>query len=195
MDRTYYAVVPVPAGTAQATPVSVPVTLEDAILKGVECVVPDGHCGLTGIRLLQSQQQIFPWANNSYLVANDEKIPIAYDDQIQSSGITAQGFNTDIFDHSFYLRFTITDLPLPGTEPSSSESAPIGIQSSFIPEPDAFNIDNILAETSVTPDFADVSGEPPPPVEPTLPLPVSIEPPTVGPVRKPKPIRKKAGRR
>lgn len=145
MDRIYYEVVTVPAGTLQASPFSAVIPLEDNQLVSITVVVPDGHCGLTGIRLLQSQQQVFPWANNSYIVANDERIIYDYKDEIQASGMTAEGFNTDIFDHSFYFRFTITNLPEPGAEPSAEAVTPGQAPAVYVPETDQLNTENIVA--------------------------------------------------
>lgn len=145
MDRIYYEVVTVPAGTLITAPFSAVIPLEDNQLLSVTVVVPDGHCGLTGIRLLQSQQQVFPWANNSYIVANDERIVYDYKDEIQASGMVAEGFNTDIFDHSFYFRFTITNLPEPGAEPSAEAVTSAQAPAVYIPETDQLNTENIVA--------------------------------------------------
>lgn len=126
MDRLYQLAATFPAGTPVNAPISVPLILEDNQLVEMDITIPDGPSGLMGFRVLQSQQQIVPWGNTGFIVANDEKIRYSYDDQIQSSGIVVQGYNTDIFAHTIYIRVTITDLPLPGTD---AEADIVGDQS------------------------------------------------------------------
>lgn len=186
MDRIYYEVVTVPPNTPATTPTVVSILLEDAELKEIDCRIPDGHCGLTGIRLLQSQQQIWPWANNSYFVGNDDKLNIPYDDQIQASGIVANAYNTDIFQHSFYLRFTITDLPLPGEEAPAEVAAPGSQSSTFVPEDDEFSVDNILGD-----DSGDETGQEPgqPPVE--APAPIAVVPVSFAGSKQKRPVKHK----
>lgn len=111
MDRFYRFTVTVPSGTAIAAPAAVALPLEDATLKRIEITIPDGHNGLTGIRILWANQQIIPWGNNSWIVANGRIILISFDDEMTVTGLVAQGYNTDVFDHSFYIDVTISDLP------------------------------------------------------------------------------------
>jgi len=111
MDRFYYQSFAIPANTQQNAPVSFPFPLEDATLKHGAITVPDGHNGFTGIRVLWGTQQIWPWSNNQFVVANGRTIPIGFDDYITISGLIIEAFNTDIFNHTFYMELTISDLP------------------------------------------------------------------------------------
>lgn len=112
--RLYELDVTVPAGTAQITPQVTPWPLENAQLVQIELIVPPGHVALTGIRILQAQQQIIPWGNLSYLRMDSEKLVIPFNGEIGANALSINTFNTDIFAHTFYLRATIQDLPLPG---------------------------------------------------------------------------------
>lgn len=109
MDRFYFETVAVPAGTLQSAPLDHPMPLEDANLKAISITVPDGHNGLTGIRVLWSGQQIVPWGNNSFIVANNRTIPVDFNDYITVTALKFEAFNTDVFPHSFYVEITITD--------------------------------------------------------------------------------------
>lgn len=114
MDRLYYLSPLTPAGTSIAAPLSTSWPLEDAQLKRVVITVPPGHNGLTGIRVLWSGQQIIPWANNQFLVANGRTIEVNFDDYMTIMGLVVVTYNTDVFDHTFYLEATVTDASLPG---------------------------------------------------------------------------------
>jgi hypothetical protein len=125
--RMYPTVFTVPAGTAIATPVKLPVVLEDNLLDNVDIVIPDGHAGLTGLAILWSGAPFFPFTENSYLIGNNEKVPFPYGGEIAANGFTLAGYNTDIYPHSFYLRWQISDLgaALPVSIESAQTTPPI----------------------------------------------------------------------
>lgn len=110
MDRLYYQTVSIPAGTPVATPVSIAWPMEDNYLKYVDINVPPGPSGLMGFRILWAGQQIIPWGNDSFLVTDNEKIHVDVDSYITVTGLVIQGYNTDIFAHTIYLRGLIQTL-------------------------------------------------------------------------------------
>lgn len=115
MDRLYETDVTVPASTASSSPYSVDWPLEDATLVYVNIIIPAGHSGLTGIRLTRSGTQIVPYSSNSWIISDDEKLTIGFNDEITSSGVKVVAYNSDIFAHTFYLRALIRDLPAPSS--------------------------------------------------------------------------------
>lgn len=120
MDRTFLFVATTPPGTPIANPVSTPAPLEDAKLANLRIVIPSGHVGLTGIRLLQSGQQIFPWDNNQYLVGNDRVVDVPMDHEITISGLVIETYNLGQFPHNHYVEIVIADLPLAGSQASAA---------------------------------------------------------------------------
>lgn len=108
-SRLYELDVTVPAGTQKLTPVTTPFVLEDAMLTSMTIRVPPGHVGLTGIRVVRSSQQIIPWGNFSFLVMDNEKIDLQLNEEIQRNALVVSAYNTDIFNHTFYLRAVISD--------------------------------------------------------------------------------------
>jgi hypothetical protein len=99
------------AGTTIAAPLRTIWPLDTGILTRLEIMIPSGHNGLTGIRILRSQQQVIPWANSQFLVANGETIGIDYGEELTEGFLDIRTYNTDIYDHTFYSRATMTDLP------------------------------------------------------------------------------------
>ena len=131
MDRYYPVNLTVPAGTAIATPVTQAVPLENNQLVDVELVVPNGHAGFTGIRVLSSHQQILPWGNDGWITADDYTRVFEWNEEIGASAISVQGYNTDKIAHTFYLRFHIINLPAiapaTGIPGGSIGETPIGL--------------------------------------------------------------------
>ena len=104
MDRLYYTTVTIPAGTTITSPYSVVWPLEDNELVYVDINVPPGPSGLMGFRILWAQQQVIPWGNDSWLVTDNEKIHVDCDFAMTITGLVIEGYNTDIFAHTIYIR-------------------------------------------------------------------------------------------
>lgn len=191
MDRIYYTVFTIPAGTPQTAPTTLAWPLEDNQLKGFTVQVPDGPCGLSGFRVMQAQQQVVPFANDSYIVSNDHFFTFEWDDEITSTGLVLSGYNTDIFDHSYYCTATVTNLPVPGeNSPAEVVTPGEGVSDQDV------TTDDLSADTILSDDTGDdtgyVDGIIPPPV-PATPVPVTTPAtpvPAVKPKVKAKPVKK-----
>lgn len=109
--------VTVPAGTPASAPVSQAFPTTDGDLEQIEIQVPAGHRGQTGIRVLWHGQQIYPWANLSWLTDDNRLRTARWKDAIDGRGITVQAYNTDRVPHTFYLLAEIW----PNVEPSPAE--------------------------------------------------------------------------
>jgi hypothetical protein len=179
MDRLYYQTLTVGAGNSISTPVSQAWPLEDNELTKIVVTIPDGHCGLTGFRILRAQQQIVPFANSQYLVANDRTLTYEFDDEITTTGLVLEGYNNDIFPHTFYCEATVTNLPYPAAEPPAE-----------VVTADDTSADSLVDEDDLTPDSILDTGEIPPVTDTTPPPPVST-PPAPKPKPKPKPVKPK----
>jgi|SRR5690349_5238491 len=110
MDRLYQTTIATPAGTSSDTPLVTNFALEDAELVSVTILIPDGHAGLTGIRVLQAGQEIIPWDNDDWLVSNNEVITIPMSSEITRTGLSIETYNQDIFPHTHWVRALITNL-------------------------------------------------------------------------------------
>lgn len=102
--------VTVAAGTAQAAPTSTNMIFNPGDVVGIEIDIPDGHSGLTGLAIATAHQPILPFSVGAWIIGNDDKIEWALYDLPDTGNFQAITFNTDIFVHSFYVRFLISDL-------------------------------------------------------------------------------------
>lgn len=101
--------VTIAAGTAKAAAISNDVSFEPGPVDEVEIVIPDGHSGATGFQLAQAGQAIIPEESGTYIVANNEVIRWPLDGYNDAGSWQLIGYNTDVYDHTFYLRFLIAD--------------------------------------------------------------------------------------
>lgn len=124
MARLYQLTVSVPAGVTPDLPQDDAFPLEDAILESVTILIPDGHSGLTGIRVKQAQQEIIPWSNDDWLVSNNEKIELAVEEQITKTGLVIETYNMDVFVHKFWIRAVIQNLGT-STSPNPNPLTPV----------------------------------------------------------------------
>lgn len=100
------------AGTTQANPLKTTINLGDVTLIDVEIVVPDGHCGATGIAVVSDGFGIAPWDPSvSYFVGNNET-PVFPIDMTMGHPFQVWTYNTGAFDHHHYLRFKVRDTSL-----------------------------------------------------------------------------------
>jgi hypothetical protein len=116
MDRLYPINTPTPAGTPIAAPLVTAFPLEDAQLEKITIIIPDGHSGLTGIRILWSGTQIVPFALNYYLTGNDRIIEVKLNSYITVNALSIETYNLDVFAHTFWLEALVTDPPAPGQQ-------------------------------------------------------------------------------
>lgn len=131
MDRYYPVALIVPPGTSISVPVSQSVVLENNLLVDVEIEIPSGHAGFTGVRVLSSKQQILPWGNSSWIIADDYVRVFSWNEEIGANAISVQGYNTDKISHTFYLRFHMVNLPViapaTGVGGITGTTTPVGI--------------------------------------------------------------------
>jgi hypothetical protein len=109
MDRYYPVTVAVAPGTTATAPSTTTVLLENAYLADVELLVPPGHGGLTGVRIRMSRQQVIPWGSNSWIIADNYIRVFDVREEIGINTVSVQAYNTDVFEHSFYMLFHIQD--------------------------------------------------------------------------------------
>lgn len=103
--RIYTTVFTIPANTPIATPATLPVVLDDEQLDSIEIIIPSGHSALTGIAILWSGVQIAPYDAGTWINGDDDKLTYDYAGEITANGLSLTGYNLDIYQHSFYLRW------------------------------------------------------------------------------------------
>lgn len=149
--RLYETAFTVPAGTPIAAPFTQVVVLEDENLDTVRIVVPDGHAGLTGVAIQWSGVNIAPFGIGTWIVANAEVIDFPYDGEVAQNGLNLAGYNLDVFPHTFYLRWQISDLVT--STPVVIDSA----QNQAAPTPDMLATVQNLAQAVTLPGLADTT--------------------------------------
>jgi hypothetical protein len=147
--RYYDQDVLAPAKTPITAPVSIPVTLETNHLERIEVDVPDGHDRQTGIQFVSNGTVIVPFSANGFIVANNHYFEIPFNDDITAGDIIIRAYNTDIFDHTFYVRFVMSNSQLP---------AAANVVSAQVPGTVAPGADQAVGSLAVTPD--DLAGAP-----------------------------------
>jgi hypothetical protein len=114
----------VAAGTAQAAAVTTDCTFQDGVLVRLELDVPDGHAGLTGIQILSAKGQMIPYTAGTFLVANDHQFGWDLVGQIDTGSFQVKAFNTDIYPHTFHVRFSVLDFAQIPASPAPPAAIP-----------------------------------------------------------------------
>lgn len=131
MAQELYAFqVTIPAGTPVSSPVVTNVTLPVRSLSALEVIVPPGPMGFMGFAVTMGGVHVLPINAGTYIVTDDEVIHWPVSDLPTSGAWQVTGYNTDVFDHTVYLRFLVDLIPTPralsavGSASTSSLSNP-----------------------------------------------------------------------
>lgn len=144
LGRLYYLEFTIPAATPILAPVSLPWPLEDNYLIEITSRIPPGPSGMMGFKIMWAQQQIVPWGNNSWLIANDEEIVWRSETAMTSSGLVVEGYNTGVFPHTVYLRALISTLPPAVQAAVDTATGTIALPASQV-GPDTGDVNNYVA--------------------------------------------------
>lgn len=120
-------VLTVPAKTAPPALFSQALALQDGILDTMTLKIPSGHAGLTGVAVFSGGVQLWPSQQGTFVIGDNETVTWDYGREIGGAGLLVAGFNNDIFPHSFYFRFAISDkqAATPVTIESAQDSRPV----------------------------------------------------------------------
>lgn len=151
LGRLYYLEFTVPAGTPISAPVSSTWPLEDNYLIEITTRIPPGPSGQMGFRILWSEQQIVPWGNNSYLIADNEEIVWRSNTAMTVSGLVVQGYNTGTYPHTAYLRALISTLPPALVTELNAEEGTVALPASQA-GPLTGDVNSFVFSGGVTPD-------------------------------------------
>jgi hypothetical protein len=145
--RLYYLEFTIPAGTPISAPVSDTWPLEDNYLVSIVTRIPPGPSGLMGFRIMWAQQQIVPWGNNSWLIADDEEIVWQSNTAMTVSGLVVEGYNTGTYAHTVYLRALISTLPPSVLQEIDQEMGTVALPASQV-GPESGDVNSYVAPST-----------------------------------------------
>lgn len=97
------------AGTAIASPQVTALSFNQGIVQQLEIIVPPGPSGLVGFRIRHSAQTVIPRSGSGWIIADNEAIKWPLEGYPVGNKWSIQAYNTDVFDHTLYLRFLIVE--------------------------------------------------------------------------------------
>lgn len=115
-ERVHAREVTVPAATLEASPLVQDLSFTRGILLALDLLIPPGHGGTTGLALYQSGRQVIPSDEGDWLKGDGSEFRMGLEGYHETGLWSARAFNTDVFEHTFYMRFLVRELEL-GPEP------------------------------------------------------------------------------
>lgn len=100
----------IPPGTAQASPVAIPLQFPEGIIDRVDILIPPGASGLMGFFLSQSGTQLIPRTAGQFIVADDKYLSFPVEDHPTGSKWACVGYNTDVYPHTITFGFLVREL-------------------------------------------------------------------------------------
>lgn len=102
--------IPIPAGTAKATPVRVATNVGNLVVVGIEMTVPRGFNGAVGWRFTSGGNPVIPSDPTAWIVASDQALNWPISEQLSSGAWEVTAYNTGAYAHTLLVRYLL-DLP------------------------------------------------------------------------------------
>lgn len=99
--------VTIPAGTLQSAPLRQDMKFPVRKVDTLEIIVPPGPSGLMSFAVTMGGVNVLPTVPGTFIVTDDEKISWPLTGLPDSGAWQLTGFNTDLFDHTVYLRWLV----------------------------------------------------------------------------------------
>jgi len=93
--------------------------LPERIIRRIDVRIPPGPSGNVGFAIYCSLEQVIPYAQGEYIIADDEYLVWELDDYITTGSWQVGGYNIGYYDHTIYLRFHCDPVQVP-TSPSTT---------------------------------------------------------------------------
>jgi hypothetical protein len=117
VTRYVDASVTTPAGTAIASPQTTSVDLGAVVALSAQLIVPPGHSGLTGWRVVYSGTVILPFnLPAQWVIADSYMNEFVIDHEVDRT-LQIITYNLGVYPHTHYCRFKVTNLPDRETAP------------------------------------------------------------------------------
>ena len=140
-SRVELFTVTTPAGTAITAPIVTDTFFNVGEVEQIEVLVPPGNAGLSGFQIRHSGAGVFPREDAKWIIASGESIRWATHDAPTAGRWQIRSYNTDVNDHSVYLRYLVREVgsvPLPMIDPmpidQPDQPAPVD-EGPSVPEP------------------------------------------------------------
>lgn len=95
----------IPAGTAIANPVTVPLTLPVRVVSSIDWRIPGGPLGTMGFRLAMGKVQVIPTPGDLWVIEDSTSGTFTLTDFPTSGAWSLVGYNTGQYAHSIFLTF------------------------------------------------------------------------------------------
>jgi hypothetical protein len=125
-DRIAAFACTVPAGTPVGSPVAVSTPFVDGIVTAIDIRVPPGPSGLVGFTIAYGGQAVIPDNAGTWLIADDEKFQWPTENYPTGRQWSLIGYNTDVYDHTIYVRYLIDEFTAPAPTVIQPLAIPLG---------------------------------------------------------------------
>ncbi len=99
-------VITVPKNTSEEKYEEFELAIQNGVIHRIEIIIPAGHAGLTGVRLLRSLHQIAPTSGSEWFIGDD--VHLSYAEFVEISDVpfslSVEAYNEDdTYAHSFVI--------------------------------------------------------------------------------------------
>lgn len=106
--------VTIPANTAIASFQRTDLSMQDGRADKVQIRVPPGPSGLVGFKIAHSGQSVIPYFVDRWFITDNDKLDWDLANYPQGDAWQLWAYNLDVYAHTLYLWFHVTDLDVMG---------------------------------------------------------------------------------
>lgn len=99
----------VPAGFGSTARNFLDIPFQEGTVSRLEMRIPPGPSGLVGVQIWHSQQRLIPWGGDTFIIGDNESYDWQLTDYPTGGFWTLCAYNSDIYDHTVYLRLHVDD--------------------------------------------------------------------------------------
>lgn len=107
-----------PAGTDASAYQVTSMAFQDGRVDRVEIIIPPGPSGLMGFKLAHSGQSVIPLSTDQWNIADGQRFDWPLRNFPTGNAWELWTYNTDVYDHTIYLWFHVTEVTEPGEAPA-----------------------------------------------------------------------------
>lgn len=111
--------------TLETSPTDTALNFLPGTVDQIQIMIPPGPSGRVGFAIFHSNQQVIPFADGEFIIADGEVLTWPIERFPVNRGWVVRAFNEDAFEHTLFFRLLVTD-QLPGDQEGGA-GAPVTV--------------------------------------------------------------------
>lgn len=122
----------IPRFTLETSPVDTALNFLPGTVDQIQVMIPPGPSGRVGFAIFHSNQQVIPFADGEFVIADGEVLTWPIERYPVNRGWVVRAFNEDAFEHTLFFRLLVTDPLISGRDDGAAAPVTVAGASSVV---------------------------------------------------------------